>query len=109
MTPDQWWRKVGYGVMAAGAVWFGSELIESLTAEDQRRPSRALRERVLERDGRACRYCGVLTTVRTRHFDHRIPVARGGRTSFRNLCVACRACNLAKGTMTAREFESLFQ
>lgn len=44
----------------------------------------------------ACYYCKrpVLTTKI--HFDHIVPLSRGGEHSARNLCVACPKCNLSK-------------
>ena len=35
--------------------------------------------------------------------DHIIPVAKGGNTTFANLCLACRPCNQFKGILTAAE------
>ena len=54
---------------------------------------RNIRERVLERDGHRCRYCGALAT----HVDHVVPVVRGGASHDSNLAAACRTCNLEKG------------
>ncbi|MDP9238633.1 MAG: HNH endonuclease [Chloroflexota bacterium] len=43
-----------------------------------------------------CAYClRVLTTF---HWDHVIPVARGGGSTQDNLVPACPPCNLSKGT-----------
>lgn len=77
------------------------------TSEPSRRPSESLKAQVLERDGRACAYCGVLTTYKTRHYDHKTPVAAGGKTSLSNLCVACKDCNLSKGNLSAWEFRQM--
>lgn len=41
-----------------------------------------------------CAYCG--RTDRPMHIDHRVPVARGGKSDPDNLVLACRDCNLAK-------------
>ncbi|MFC1913734.1 HNH endonuclease [Chloroflexota bacterium] len=32
------------------------------------------------------------------HFDHRIPFASGGTSGPENIVLACRRCNLSKGT-----------
>lgn len=60
---------------------------------------------------RRCHYCGVeasLTNARShpRHLeqDHLIPLSRGGSDAIDNIVVACRGCNLDKGTMTADEY-----
>ena len=54
---------------------------------------RTTRERVLERDGHRCRYCGAPAT----HVDHLVPVVRGGTDDPENLAAACPTCNLEKG------------
>jgi 5-methylcytosine-specific restriction endonuclease McrA len=36
-------------------------------------------------------------------FDHVIPRARGGRTSWENVVTACGSCNLRKGSKLPRE------
>lgn len=54
-----------------------------------------LRQRILARDGHACRYCGAGAPF---EIDHVIPVAHGGTTTFGNLVTACIPCNRRKGT-----------
>lgn len=49
-----------------------------------------------------CTYCG--STTDKPHFDHRIPLARGGKHELSNLCVACGTCNCSKGDKTPEEF-----
>jgi hypothetical protein len=49
---------------------------------------------IYERDGRVCAYCD--TTEGPFNIDHKEPRSRGGTNNPANLCVACRACNLAK-------------
>jgi len=50
------------------------------------------------RDHFTCQYCG--TPFKTQHltFDHVIPRAKGGGTSWDNIVAACRECNLLKGS-----------
>src|SRR6266576_178252 len=55
-----------------------------------------LRKEVWRRDKGACRYCGWCSGPR--HLDHVLPVSLGGRSEACNLVVACRSCNLSKGT-----------
>ncbi len=43
-----------------------------------------------------CYYCGKRTRTKDIHFDHIIPLAKGGLHSAENLCVACQPCNNAK-------------
>jgi hypothetical protein len=53
---------------------------------------------VWTRDGGACVKCGV---ARDLHFDHVIPVSRGGGTDAENIQLLCRACNLSKSDRIA--------
>jgi len=63
-----------------------------------------LRRRVIERDGLHCVYCDEDLTDKEVHMDHVIPESQGGETSYANLQVTCRKCNLAKGILTESEF-----
>jgi 5-methylcytosine-specific restriction endonuclease McrA len=64
--------------------------------------SKALRQKVLERDDYQCQKCGFKVTQSNQdlisflHVDHRIPVSKGGLTEFSNLQVLCGKCNLQK-------------
>ena len=63
-----------------------------------------LRRRVLERDGYYCVYCDEDLRDAEIHMDHVIPESKGGPTSYDNLQVTCRKCNLAKGVLSESEF-----
>lgn len=47
------------------------------------------------RDGFSCQYCGARHELT---FDHVIPRASGGITSWENVVAACSKCNLHKGS-----------
>ena len=49
------------------------------------------------RDGFTCQYCGKKGDKSDLTFDHVIPRARGGITSWENVVAACSSCNLKKG------------
>ena len=51
------------------------------------------------RDEFTCQYCGAREDLT---FDHIIPRARGGVTSWENVVAACSKCNLRKGSQTLR-------
>jgi len=63
-----------------------------------------LRRRVIERDGLYCVYCDDDLRDAEIHMDHVIPESKGGETSYNNLQVTCRKCNLAKGTLSEDDF-----
>ena len=65
---------------------------------------RNLRHRVIERDGARCVYCDEDLSSAEIHMDHVIPESQGGETTYNNLQVTCRKCNLAKGVLTESEF-----
>jgi 5-methylcytosine-specific restriction endonuclease McrA len=52
------------------------------------------------RDRFTCLYCG---TARDLTFDHVVPRAYGGRTTWENVSTACAPCNLKKGGRTPAE------
>ena len=52
------------------------------------------------RDRFSCVYCG---SRRELTFDHVIPRAHGGRTTWENVATACAPCNLRKGGRTPTE------
>ena len=49
---------------------------------------------VSARDGGRCRQCGSTHQL---HFDHVIPISRGGANTIANIQLLCGACNRAKG------------
>ncbi len=63
---------------------------------------------VFLRDAFRCQYCGQKNKAKDLTFDHVIPRARGGRTSWENIVTACRSCNRAKGAhMPENEFRPM--
>lgn len=63
-----------------------------------------VREYLLEKWKRACTYCGVENVpLQVEHIQAK---ANGGTDRISNLCLACEACNRAKGTQDIRVFLS---
>lgn len=59
------------------------------------------KKNILRRDNYTCQYCGEREHLLT--VDHIMPKSRGGKTSWTNVVVACKPCNLKKGNRTAAE------
>jgi 5-methylcytosine-specific restriction endonuclease McrA len=55
---------------------------------------------VFLRDKFICQYCGAEDDLT---FDHLVPRARGGLTTWDNVIAACSPCNLKKGSKTPAE------
>lgn len=72
-------------------------------AQKQRIPTH-IRRQVIERDGLHCVYCDDDLTDQEIHLDHVVPESLGGPTTYDNLQVTCRRCNIAKGILTEDEF-----
>jgi 5-methylcytosine-specific restriction endonuclease McrA len=64
---------------------------------------RFCRENVFRRDAYRCQYCGDSLGARELTFDHVVPRARGGATSWENIVTCCRACNDEKRDLTPEE------
>ncbi|MBE9225685.1 HNH endonuclease [Phormidium sp. LEGE 05292] len=64
--------------------------------------SESLRNLIAESDRQRCCYC--LTSEANSgipmSYDHIQPVSKGGETSFKNVCLACRSCNEFKSDAT---------
>jgi len=52
-----------------------------------------------------CAYCDTGLFGKPIHFDHVIPISKGGRHSVDNLCASCPPCNQSKQAKTPLEFE----
>lgn len=62
-----------------------------------------LRRQITAAADGCCEYCRVPESVAfaSYHIDHIISEKQGGKTEFANLALACRLCNLSKGSSIA--------
>lgn len=58
-------------------------------------------------DSLACHFCECDVTDGPFHYDHLLPLSRGGINHPCNIVVSCPTCNLAKAARTEDEFEAL--
>ncbi len=59
-----------------------------------------LQHQIRSRFANCCAYCRTAEslTVTTFEFEHIVPLSKGGRTIFENLCLSCPSCNRYKAT-----------
>lgn len=57
---------------------------------------RAIRARILERDGHVCQVRLTCHGARATEVDHVVPVSRGGGNEWSNLRASCSDCNQAR-------------
>ena len=67
------------------------------------RPIPFCRKNIMLRDNNTCQYCGKRFSIDQLTIDHVIPLSRGGRDTWINVCVACRSCNHKKGNYLLEE------
>jgi len=61
------------------------------------------RENVWARDKGRCQYCGQVVHRDDFTYDHVVPRAQGGHTTWTNVVVACGPCNQKKGGRTPQQ------
>ena len=69
----------------------------------KRRAFRFSRENVFARDGGSCQYCAARVSRQDATYDHVLPRARGGHTTWENVVISCFPCNQRKGGRTPGE------
>jgi 5-methylcytosine-specific restriction endonuclease McrA len=51
-----------------------------------------------------CYYCRSVIKTSELHWEHIVPLAKGGSHSVENLCVSCASCNFKKSTKSVQAF-----
>jgi len=69
----------------------------------QRQRVKFSRQNVLARDRWRCQYCGQKKRTVELTYDHVVPRAQGGKTSWENIVTACEDCNARKANRTPRQ------
>ena len=73
-----------------------TETKEKRNTSRRRYIAREIMLKVVRRDGQICQICKKNVLDNELHFDHIIPVSKGGPASVENLRVLCRECNESK-------------
>lgn len=68
-----------------------------------RKPVKFSRINIYARDNYSCQYCGVKKTIGELTYDHVIPRAQGGKTTWTNIVSACGECNKKKANRTPEQ------
>jgi len=58
------------------------------------------RMNILLRDKCTCQYCGAPLNLKEMTFDHVVPRAKGGGTTYENIVSCCTVCNMRKADRT---------
>ena len=70
------------------------------------KPKKSKRQRIYDKYGGRCAYCGELPHYTKLTLDHIKPQIKGGTWRLENLNPACYDCNKAKDSRTVEEFRS---
>jgi len=68
-----------------------------------KKPVKFSRINIYGRDRYTCQYCGVKHTISELTYDHVMPRARGGKTTWTNIATSCSDCNRKKANRTPEE------
>ncbi len=68
-----------------------------------RKPVKFSRVNIYARDSYRCQYCGNEAPVSELTYDHVVPRAQGGKTTWENIVTCCFRCNRDKGNRTPRQ------
>ena len=68
-----------------------------------KKPVKFSRVNIYGRDHYACQFCGDRPSVHELTYDHVVPRAQGGTTSWTNIVTACEDCNRKKANRTPEQ------
>lgn len=78
--------------------------IKACHRKQQRAISGAIQQKVFQRDGYKCMFCGKAMGDVQLTVDHFVPLELGGANEMGNYISACRQCNKAKGSVHPKEY-----
>lgn len=68
-----------------------------------KKPVKFSRVNIYGRDKYRCQYCGAKKTIGALTYDHVVPRAQGGRTTWTNIATCCADCNRKKANRTPEQ------
>jgi 5-methylcytosine-specific restriction endonuclease McrA len=90
-------------IRSAYAEWRLPSVIRQLKKFRRKGKVQFSRINIYMRDGWTCQYCKERKPVKDLTFDHVLPRAQGGKTSWTNIVTACRPCNTDKDNRTPEQ------
>jgi 5-methylcytosine-specific restriction endonuclease McrA len=90
-------------IRSAYVEWKLPSVIRQLKKFKRRGKVQFSRINIYMRDGWTCQYCREKKATKDLTFDHVLPRAQGGITSWTNIVTACRTCNHAKEDRTPEQ------
>lgn len=96
--PGDWRPQEAESLTATADPPPAQEIPHPVGERNRRLIPQAVKIAVSVRDAGRCRRCGATEQL---HFDHVIPVSRGGANTVANIQLLCGACNRAKGARRA--------
>ena len=67
------------------------------------------RKKKLDAQRNRCYYCGELLEHHKVEIDHILPFRKNRDGTVKNLCLACKPCNRAKGEMDLENFKEILK
>ncbi len=67
------------------------------------KPVKFSRVNIYARDKYRCQYCGAKAPISDLSYDHVLPRAQGGKTTWTNIVTCCYRCNRRKGNRTPQQ------
>lgn len=68
-----------------------------------KKPVKFSRANIYARDQYRCQYCGTKAPIADLTYDHVLPRAQGGKTTWHNIVTCCYECNRHKGNRTPEQ------
>lgn len=78
-------------------------LLHFILPPKKRRYAPVSRKNIWLRDKGVCQYCKIFIPLSKMHWDHVIPLYKGGTNSWYNLCCCCYRCNQLKRNRAPEE------
>ncbi len=96
-------EEIDQPVRSAMQTWNMPSVIRQLKKFKRRGEVKFSRLNIYMRDNWTCQYCRQKMRTQELTFDHVLPRAQGGKTSWTNIVTACRPCNSRKDNRTPEQ------